>query len=351
MPDLPARADLEQLRHQAKDLLRAATTGDEAALARIARVSARMGLAAAQLAVARGYGFASWARLKTEVDRREILDARDVDRLSGLLAESPELAVDEMQHWRDHPLGAAPLNYVAMLRFDTSTKVWRDVPGTAALAQSLLQAGAPVDGDPGASETPLITAASYGDAEVAHVLIEAGADLDATASATAGGVPLGTALVHAAVFGMTHVVDVLVAAGARIEDIVMAAAAGDVTGWLDAATPLEDRILALVMAADHQRLDVIDRLVDAGTPVDAEDAKWGRQALRLAAQNGRPASTRRLLAHGADPDLRDATRRLTALDWCRLALAQPGATTGHHEVEEILRAVTAQHPTRPPSSS
>ena len=31
----------------------------------------------------------------------------------------------------------------------------------------LLAAGAPVDGEPDAQETPLITAASYGDAEVA----------------------------------------------------------------------------------------------------------------------------------------------------------------------------------------
>ena len=53
-----------------------------------------------------------------------------------------------------------------MLRFDTSTKLWREVDGTAALARALVEAGAPVDGLPGDHETPLITAASYGDAEV-----------------------------------------------------------------------------------------------------------------------------------------------------------------------------------------
>ena len=46
------------------------------------------------MAVAREYGFASWAKLKTEVDRREILDTRDVTRLNALLAEHPELAVE-----------------------------------------------------------------------------------------------------------------------------------------------------------------------------------------------------------------------------------------------------------------
>jgi ankyrin repeat protein len=75
----------------------------------------------------------------------------------------------------------------------------RRVPG--AVAGALLAAGAPVDGPPGDRETPLITAASYGDAEVARVLIEAGADLEATAAPNAGGVPGGTALEHAAVFG------------------------------------------------------------------------------------------------------------------------------------------------------
>lgn len=60
------------------------------------------------------------------------------------------------------------------------------------------------------------------------------------------------------------------------------------------------------MAADHQRLDVIDQLVAAGTPVDAVDEVWGRQAMRVATENGRVASVRRLLEHGARPDPPDA---------------------------------------------
>jgi len=60
-----------------------------------------------------------------------------------------------------------------------------------------------------------MTAASYGDAEVARVLTEAGAQLDLTASATAGGVPGGTALLH----GMADVVDALVAAGTPIDAV------------------------------------------------------------------------------------------------------------------------------------
>ena len=234
MPDLPARPDLDQLRHQAKDLLRAARSGDNAALARIRAVSGRLMLASAQLAVARAYGFPSWRRLTIEVSRREILNNRDVGRLNALIAEEPSLATADLTHWCDHPNGAAPLNYIAMLRFDAQRLgLPRDLPGTDAVAKTLLDAGAPVNSHPGESETPLMTAASYGDAEVARVLIEAGADLDAIAAPNAGGVPGGSALLHAAVFGMTDVVNVLVEAGARVRSIEEAAAAGDVTGCAD----------------------------------------------------------------------------------------------------------------------
>jgi ankyrin repeat protein len=192
-----------------------------------------------------------------------------------------------------------------------------------------------VNGEPGAPESPLITASSYGDAEVARVLVEAGADLEATAGANAGGVPGGTALLHAAVFGMTAVVDVLVAAGVRVPDLVLAAAAGDVRGRLRPDTAEQERILALIMAADHQRLPVIDALIGAGTPVDGVDTTWGRHPLRTAATNGRPASVRRLLAHGADPALCGAEGR-TPLDLCRSERSRYVDTRGHDEVEVLL---------------
>ena len=169
MPSLPARPDLDQLRRQAKDLLRAAKRGDPDAMARLRAVSGQMILDSARLAVAREHGFAGWSALKTEVDRREILDRCDVARLEVLLAKQPALASTQMRSWCDHPGGASPLGYVAMLRYDITRGVWRDVPGAAAVAAVLLAAGAPVDGEPGDSETPLITAAGYGDAEVARV--------------------------------------------------------------------------------------------------------------------------------------------------------------------------------------
>lgn len=153
-----------------------------------------------------------------------------------------------------------------MLRYDTSRGIWRDVPGTGAIARALLEAGAPPDGDPADAETPLMTAASYGDAEVARVRLEFGADLAATTAGDSGGVPGRTALRHAVVFGMASVAEVLLAAGAT--DLVQAAAAGDITGLLTADTSESDRVAALRIAAKHGRPDVIDQQLGAATPVD-----------------------------------------------------------------------------------
>jgi ankyrin repeat protein len=104
MADLPARPSLDHLRREARDLLRAAQSGDTAAAGRIRAVSAAPTLASAQLAVAREYGFASWARLKTAVQARTTDLARQADmfceasirdwtgRAVRMLAATPELA-------------------------------------------------------------------------------------------------------------------------------------------------------------------------------------------------------------------------------------------------------------------
>jgi len=340
MPDLPVRPDLDQLRHQSRDLLRAAKRGESDALAQVRTASDRLILASAQFAVAREYGFSSWPALKTEVERREILNSRDLSRLNRLLVAHPELATTKMEHWRDHKC-AEPLGYIAMLRFDhRRLGLPRDLPGTGAVARALIDAGAPVDGHPGDKESPLITAASYGDAEVARVLLEAGADIETRAAPDSGGVGGGTALLHAAVFGMTDILDLLVHAGARIHSLEEAAAVGDIGGWLTSETPLQARIVALVMAADHQRLQIIDQLVDAGTPVDAEDEEYGLQALRVAAQNGKHSSVLRLLERGAEPNHRDPIHHRSALEWRRLErryLDNPD----HDEVEAVLGPLTS----------
>ena len=184
MPDLPARPDLTQLRHQAKDLLRAAKAGDPRradthrrrvrprhaclrSACRRPRVRLRqLAEAEARSRAARGPRQPG-SRAPLHVARRRP-DARD--GVDGALVRPPEGRL------------AARLRRHAAVRH----LPWRVArrAGHGALARALLRAGAPVDGEPGDRETPLITAASYGDAAVARVLIEEGADLEARASRT-----------------------------------------------------------------------------------------------------------------------------------------------------------------------
>jgi len=104
MAVLPAQPHLGHLRRQARDLLRTARAGDTASAGRVLAVSDELTLAAAQLAVAREYGFASWARLKAEVRSRSaelaqladefcVASVRDwTGQAARMLAVRPELA-------------------------------------------------------------------------------------------------------------------------------------------------------------------------------------------------------------------------------------------------------------------
>jgi ankyrin repeat protein len=68
---LPERANLEQLKKQAKDLVKAARAEDPDALQRIGPYfgdPARIALQQAQLVIARRFGFSSWTRLKRHIE-------------------------------------------------------------------------------------------------------------------------------------------------------------------------------------------------------------------------------------------------------------------------------------------
>lgn len=88
MSQLPARPDLDQLRRQARELHQAARDGNPRSLRRLGQAPAAVTLSAAQLAIARDYGFASWPRLKAEVERRRaalagFLSAEADDLIAG----------------------------------------------------------------------------------------------------------------------------------------------------------------------------------------------------------------------------------------------------------------------------
>jgi ankyrin repeat protein len=212
------------------------------------------------------------------------IDEGDVGGLRRLLAEDPTL-VTALVAGPDIE-ATSPLTYVGMARFYGYATHDR----TGELARVLLEAGADKD-DEAKNGSPLICAASHGDVDVVRVLLEAGADVDLTDN------PPDTALRLAAAFGQPEVVDALITAGARPQSIIEAAGAGDLSGWDLAELSDFERACGLRAAAVNERLDVIDQLLAAGTPVDAEVD--GHPASFWAEEQGRPDAVAHLRARGS----------------------------------------------------
>lgn len=142
MPErhLPVRPDLEQLRHQAKDLLRALRRGDPDARADFVsfhpkppeQESAK--LADVQLVLARSYGVPSWPRL---VDACKLVDAiwrDDLDGVRAIVTRHPELlgepATFTGRNW------GPPMSYAANLGRDRIIEMLHEL-GSADLAHAL----------------------------------------------------------------------------------------------------------------------------------------------------------------------------------------------------------------------
>ncbi len=101
--NLRAQPDLEQLKHQAKDLLHAFKQGESAAIAEVSALyhgadPETFALHDAQLVIARAYGFESWPKLKAYVDGASVnrlidaVRAGSLDEVRALLTVRPELA-------------------------------------------------------------------------------------------------------------------------------------------------------------------------------------------------------------------------------------------------------------------
>jgi hypothetical protein len=124
MSELPGRPDLDQLRRQARELLRAAAASDEQALRRIRVVSQQQTLSAAQLAIAREYGYPSWPKLRAEVLRRHGGTEPD----TGENAPSPETAP---------AAGSAPKSWQEMRQWCARLLESRTSQGVAAWNQRI----------------------------------------------------------------------------------------------------------------------------------------------------------------------------------------------------------------------
>lgn len=114
----PVRPNLEQLRHQAKDFLRAIKQGDDAALAQLRKHQPRKTdpaeakLADAQFVLARSYGVASWPRLVTACHMTDAIWRGDVEAVRELVLKDPRLLHEAARGIADSNWGP-PMSYAA----------------------------------------------------------------------------------------------------------------------------------------------------------------------------------------------------------------------------------------------
>jgi len=93
----PVRPNLEQLKHQAKDLLRAIKQGEPSALAQFKKhhpnaiTPENAKLADAQLVLARSYGLPNWQRMATTCRMTDAIWRGDIDVVRDLVLKDPRL--------------------------------------------------------------------------------------------------------------------------------------------------------------------------------------------------------------------------------------------------------------------
>ena len=149
MPEryLPVRPNLDQLKHQAKDLLKAIRSGDSPAIADLEkyhpeRIEAdRAKLADVQLVLARSYGVPSWSRLVQACQLIDAIwrdDAADVRRM---VLKHPQL-IKEMARGTERCNWGPPMSYAANLGRDQIIRMLHDFGATDhahALGRATLQ--------------------------------------------------------------------------------------------------------------------------------------------------------------------------------------------------------------------
>jgi ankyrin repeat protein len=357
--DLPSRPNLTQLKLQAKELRRAHAARNRSAAARVlahhpkrkglspeAVLDRALSLADAQLVLAREYGFDSWASLKHRIELAvelgkltphprfaeavAALDAGDLARLRALLAAEPELvhARTNLDPQHGYFAGATLLHHVA-------GNPWRDAPLPANIvdvARLLLDAGADVNAaslhpNGGTTMGLLLTSKQASDRNVTgplvDVLLQYGASLELEKPDV-----LDASLANHAPCAAEKLIEL----GAK-PDIFAAAALGridllhasfDEAGRLRSRPRRRGKVmgerdaigLALLYACVRDQRAAVDFLLE-------KDGNWNMTgvnngtALHRAAFAGDLAMVQRLVAKGADTSNRDNPFNSTPLSWAQ----------------------------------
>jgi hypothetical protein len=144
---LPVRPDLNQLKRQAKDLLRAIHSGDPAAISELRDLHpepvqpSEAKLSDAQLILARSYEAPSWTRLIQSVKLVNAIWRDDIGGVRKLVTDNPNLIHEDALIRKDSNWGP-PMTYAANLGRDSIIKMLHSLGATdvrTALARAALQ--------------------------------------------------------------------------------------------------------------------------------------------------------------------------------------------------------------------
>ncbi len=200
-------------------------------------------------------------------------------------------------------------------------------------------------------KTGLHWSAETDQADVARILLDAGADIEAKASwgasplewaATMGSVRVADLLLSRGASGFTFVVASALGKLEEVKDMVEAGAdlsaaprGGAVESpddhWPADSACMQGDLLshAMYAAARNGYTQVVEYLLDRGAAIDAKGV-FGATGLHWAALNGHRNTVEFLVARGAGLTIRDARFNATPEGWAK--------ESGHMEIAEALRA-------------
>lgn len=354
---LPQNPNLQHLKYQAKDLLDGHAARSAAVAQRVREFHPRwakasdaeifavhLTLSDAQLAIAREYGFSSWARLKRRIEKPkpsdevsrphheriqdavfrrgvELIDAGDREGLRQHLAEHPQLAQQRVEFE-----GVNYFRNPTLLEFVAENPIRRGkLPANIVeVTEAILEAGveqSALNNTLGLVVTGCVPRECGVQIRLIDLLCDGGADPNGAAEGAAVGFELDAARA-------------LLRRGARTT-LTIAVALRDLrqAPRLLPGAGAEQRHLAFAVAAQYGHIEMVRLLLDAGedpnrfNPVGAHSHST---PLHQAALYGHLDVVKLLVERGASLKTKDILFGGTPEDWANYA--------GKKEVEECLRS-------------
>lgn len=353
---LPANPNLVHLKYQAKDLLKAHAARDPRAAQRLREFHPRfhrsadeeifageLSLSDAQLAIAREYGFPSWARLKHHMEKPTLSDQLNLPHHQRIEDPTFRRAVELIDsgdaaglraHLKQHPQllrtrvtfeGGNYFRNPALLEFIAENPVrhGRLPSNIVEVAKVILDLGVELSAR---NETLMLVATGSVPREcllqlpLMNLLCDYGADPN-------------SALQAAALHGELQSVNALLQRGAHL-DLPVAAALDRINDFrrLLPSASSEARHLALALAAQYGHVEIVRLLLDAGEDPNRYNPVGGHShttPLHQAAGLGHEALVHLLVERGAKLDQKDILWHATPAGWAQYA--------GHTPIAAYLR--------------